>query len=62
MGNSNVKKDALKLVEELTDDATWDDLMYKIYVRQSIEAGIADSKAGKALDVNDVRRNFGLDN
>jgi len=40
--------------------ATWDDLMYKIYVRQAIEAGLEDSKAGNTMDVKDVRSKFGL--
>ena len=40
MQNARVKNEAKRLVEELPEDATWDDLMYKIYVRQAIEAGL----------------------
>ncbi len=29
--------------------------MYKIYVRQAIEAGLADSEAGRTKDAGDVR-------
>ena len=60
MENSGIKKDALRLVEELSEDASWDDLMYKIYVRQSIEAGLEDSKSGRTIDVKEVRAKFGL--
>ena len=35
----------------LIDDATWDDLMYKIYARQAIEAGLRDSESGRTVDV-----------
>jgi hypothetical protein len=35
-------------------------LMHEIYVRQSIEAGLADSKAGKVMDVKAARERFGL--
>jgi len=35
--------------------------MYKLYVRQSIEQGLADSRAGRTVDVKEVRRAFGLD-
>jgi len=56
----NVKEAAKELVESLPEDATWDDLMYQIYVRQNLEAGLADSEAGRVTDVEDVRREFGL--
>lgn len=57
---SNVKQEAYHLLENLPENATWDDLMYKIYVRQSIEAGLEDSKAGRTTDVKEVRAKFGL--
>ncbi len=60
MQSSNVKQEAYHLLENLPDNATWDDLMYKIYVRQSIEAGLDDSKAGRTIDVKEVRARFGL--
>ncbi len=60
MQTINIKKEAQKLLKYLPEDATWDDLMYKIYVRQAIEAGIKDSKAGRTMDVKDVRLKFGL--
>ena len=41
----SVKQEALRMLEELSEDATWDDLMYKIYVRQAIESGLKDSEA-----------------
>jgi len=56
----NLKEKALKLVNDLPDDATWDDLMYKIYVQQAIEAGLKDSDAGRTMSVKDVRAKFGL--
>ena len=40
----SIKEEARRLVEQLPDEATWDDLMREIYVRQVIEAGLADSK------------------
>ena len=57
---ANVKQQAHQLVEKLPDNATWDDLMYEIYVRQAIEAGIRDSDAGKTQDVKEVRVRLGL--
>ncbi|OHB75365.1 MAG: hypothetical protein A2Z25_16805 [Planctomycetes bacterium RBG_16_55_9] len=60
MRANNIKKQAYHLLEKLPDNATWDDLMYEIYVRQTIEAGIEDSKAGRTTDVKEVRARFGL--
>jgi predicted transcriptional regulator len=60
MSSSNIKQEAQRLVENLPENATWDDLMYQIYVRQAIEAGLADSEAGRTLDVQEVRAKFGL--
>jgi hypothetical protein len=60
MQTNNIKKQAYHLLETLPDNATWDDLMYEIYVRQTIEAGIEDSKAGRTTDVKEVRARFGL--
>ena len=56
----NVKQEAQHLVDSLPDNATWDDLMYTIYVRQAVEAGLEDSDAGRVLDVGEVRAKFGL--
>lgn len=55
---STLKQQAQTLVESLPDDATWDDLMYEIYVRQSIEAGLADSEAGRTQTIEAVRTRF----
>jgi len=60
MKNVNVKEEAKRLVEKLPKESTWDDLMYEIYVRQAIEAGLRDSQSGKTKDVELVRKEFGL--
>jgi predicted transcriptional regulator len=56
----NIKEEAKRLIERLPENMTWDDLMHEIYVRQSIETGLADSEAGKVTDVAEVRAKFGL--
>jgi predicted transcriptional regulator len=54
------KDKAHELVERMPENATWDDLIDEIYVRQVIEQGLADSQAGRATDVEEVRRKYGL--
>lgn len=60
MKEASIKKDAQQLVNDLPDNATWEDLMYRIYVRQAIEAGLRDSDAGRVVSVDEVRARFGL--
>lgn len=51
---------AHKLVDKMPDNSSWDDLMHEIYVREVIEQGLADSKAGRTKDVRDVRNKYGM--
>ena len=60
MASTDVKEQARRLVEHLPENATWEDLMYEIYVRQAIEAGVADSEANRVAGVAEVRARFGL--
>ena len=60
MHATNIKEAAFRLVDQLPDDATWDDLMRKAYEQQAIEAGLADSEAGRVTEVEAVRRKYGL--
>ena len=55
-----IRDQALELVQSLPLDASWDELMYRIYVRQAIERGIEDSDADRVVDVAELRRQFGL--
>jgi predicted transcriptional regulator len=60
MQTENIKQEAHRLLENMPDHATWEELMYRIYVRESIEAGIKDSDEGRTVDVKEVRKRFGL--
>lgn len=54
------KEDAHKLVDQLPPNATWDDLMHEIYVREAIEKGLEDSKSGRTKDVSEIRKKYGF--
>jgi len=53
-----VKAQALQMVQSLPAGSTWDDLMYRIYVRQKIEAGMADLAEGRTHTHAAVRKAF----
>lgn len=58
--NPSIKKAAARLVRELPESASWDDLMYEILVRQKIESGLADLRDGRKHDHASIRREFGM--
>lgn len=60
MSNVVRKEDAHKLIDKLPPNATWEDLMYEIYVRETIEKGMKDSKEGRTKDVSEIRKKYGL--
>ena len=54
------KDEAHKLIDQLPADATWEDLMEQIYLRQAIEQGLSDSEQGKLQTVQEIRKKYGL--
>jgi predicted transcriptional regulator len=54
------KQLAHELIDELPDSASWDEVMYKLAVRRSIERGLQDADAGRVTDVRDIRKEYGL--
>jgi hypothetical protein len=56
----NVKSRAIRLIRDLPKSSSWDDLMYRIYVRQKIEAGLADLRAGRVHSHEAIRRELGV--
>lgn len=55
-----VKTKARELIEQLPDNATWDDVAYEIELRRSIERGLADLDAGRAYTSEALLESLGL--
>lgn len=55
---SPIKAALHELADQLADDCNWDDVMYQLYVRQKIEAGLRDVAAGRLLTEDEVFREF----
>ncbi len=60
MENTSVKSEAHRLVDELPENATWDDLMERIYARQAIEGGLEDSREGRVVADEEVWKKLGM--
>lgn len=57
---SRAKPEAIKLVRGRPETSTWNDLMYRIYVRQKIEAGLADFRSDRVHTHASIRKEFVL--
>jgi predicted transcriptional regulator len=55
---NTVKQEVRDLVEKLPEEATWDDVMYELYVRQKIAAGIQAADEGRVVPHEEVKRRF----
>ena len=53
-----IKQSAHELIDHLPEQATWDDLMYKIYVRQKLERSLQAAKEGRVVSHEDAKRRF----
>jgi len=51
-----VKDEAKKLIEKLPDSATWDDIMYEMYVKQKIAAGLKAANEGRVVSHEEAKK------
>jgi predicted transcriptional regulator len=54
---SNLKEEIIDLIRKLPEDATIDDIMYHLYVKKKILAGIKDIEQGKVVPHEKVMEN-----
>jgi predicted transcriptional regulator len=50
------KESARQTVDGLPDQATWEDIMYELYVKQKIEAGLKAVEEGRAIPHEEMKR------
>lgn len=58
--SKGIKTEAMRIIKDLPSGASWEDLMYQIYVRQKIEAGLTDIQTGKVHSHAAIKKEFGL--
>ena len=51
-----IREEAKKLVDSLPDEASWDDLMYEIYVRKKIDEGLTAADEGRLISHDEVKQ------
>jgi len=54
----SIKSDVIRLIQDLPDNVTMEDIIYKLYVRARIEEGMQELNDGKGLKHNDAMENI----
>lgn len=49
------KQAARQIIEHLPEQASWDQIMYQLYVKQKIEAGLTDVRAGRTRSHEEIK-------
>jgi len=55
---SIIKEEARKLIDELPDYATWDDIMYEFYVKKKIAVALKSAEEGHVVSHKEVKERF----
>ena len=53
---NTAKEQVRKMLDQLPDDASFEDIQYHIYVREKIEQGLKDIQEGRVLSQEDVEK------
>lgn len=51
----NPKKSASKLLKELPDDCSYEDIQYHLYVLQKVERGLQDADNGRTFSSDQMK-------
>jgi len=53
---ASAKEEVRKLLDQIPDDSSFEDIQYHIYVREKIEHGLKDAEQGRVLSQEEVER------
>jgi len=53
---SILKDEAKRIIEDLPENATWDDLMYQLYVKKRVETGLKEVENGQTMTHEEVKK------
>jgi predicted transcriptional regulator len=55
---STNKEEAMQLIARLPEEATWEEIMYRLYVKRKIESGIRAAEEGRVRTHEEVEQQF----
>ncbi len=51
----NAKESAQQIINQLPTQASWNDIMYELYVKQKIEAGLKAVEEGRTIPHDQIK-------
>ena len=55
---SVAKEEARRLLDEIPENASWDDIMYQFYVRKKIEVALREAEDGDVVPHEEMKKRF----
>ena len=55
----SAKDEVRRILEQIPDNASFEDIQYHIYVREKIERGLEDVEQGRVISQEEVERRMG---
>lgn len=55
---SNARDEAIKAISHLPEGASWDEIMYKLYVKRKVEEGLRAADEGRTVPHEEVKELF----
>lgn len=55
---STTKEEAIQLISKLPEEVTWEDIMYRLYVKRKIEEGIKAADQARVVSHDEVKKLF----
>ncbi len=52
----SAKEAVRRIIKQLPEQATWDDIMYELYVKQKIEEGLKAAEEGRTISHEEAKR------
>ena len=53
---ASAKQAAKDMLEQVPDKATWDEIMYELYIKQKIDSGLTAVENGQIISHEEVKR------
>ncbi len=50
------KQAAIDLIDHLPEQVSWDDIMYELYVKQKIQAGLKAAEEGRTISHDEAKK------
>jgi len=55
-----IKQEAMNVICNLPDNATWEDIFYSLYIISKVEKGRQEASDGKGLTIEEARKKLGV--